>query len=71
MSVTDHSGLAGVSIHKRRVPPGRTAARSASSEVASTKSVSIPQISAKFFSQLRRPQYMTRGATTWEARGRL
>jgi hypothetical protein len=71
MSVTDHSGFAGVSIHMRRVRPGRTAGRSASSEVASTKSTAIPQASAKFFSQLRNPQYMTRGATTWLSRGRL
>ena len=64
MSVTDHSGLAGVSIQTSRVRPGITAPFRASSEAASTKSTSSPHDSAKFISQLRSPQYMTLGATT-------
>src|SRR6266566_3585278 len=70
MSVTDHSGFAGVSTQTRRVRPAWTARRSASSEVASMNSTSIPQDLAKFFNQLRNPQYITHGATTWASRGR-
>ncbi len=69
MSVIDHSGLAGVSIHTSRVSPGTTAAASASSEVVSQNAtLSRPSASA-WPSQRRSAQYMTRGATTWAPGG--
>jgi hypothetical protein len=65
MSVIGHVGLAGLSIQTSLVRPGCTAVASASIELASTKSTTIPPSAARLFNQLRRPQYMTCGATTW------
>ena len=65
MSVMVQSGFAGVSIQTSLVAPGRTAASSAARSSVSTKSTFKPQRVASLASQLRRPQYITRGATTW------
>ena len=65
MSVTVHSGLAGVSIHTSLVAPGRTEACTAAGSVMSISSTFKPQRVAKFISQLRSDQYMTLGASTW------
>src|SRR5690349_1836770 len=65
MSETHHSGLAGVSSQIILVLPGLTAARTASTESASTNSTCSPQWVAKFSSQLRSDQYITVGAITW------
>ena len=64
MSVTVHSGLAGVSIQTSFVVPGRRAACTAVGSVMSMSSTSSPHDVAKFSSQLRRLQYMTFGAST-------
>ena len=71
MPVTDHSGLAGVSIHTSFVRPGTMAARNASSEVMSTKSTVRSPRCACAASQRRKAQYITRGATTCDPAGRL
>ena len=68
MSVMVHSGLAGVSVHTILVRPGRTAARMAAGSPASTKVASMPSPGASSSSHLRRPQYMTAGATTCAGR---
>ncbi len=65
MSVSDQSGLAGVSTQTSLVPPGRTAARTASRSAVSTRSTSRPQRRPSVTSQLRSAQYITLGATTW------
>ena len=65
MSVTVHSGLAGVSTHTSLVLPGCTAAFTAAGLVMSISSIFRPHSVAKFISQLRRLQYMTLGASTW------
>jgi hypothetical protein len=65
MSVTVHSGLAGVSIHTSFVLPGRSAACTAAGSVMSMSSTSRPHWVAKVISQLRSDQYMTLGASTW------
>ena len=68
MSVMVQSGLAGVSIQMSRVFPGCTPARIAAGSAASTKLASIPREGASSASHLRRPQYMTFGATTCAGR---
>ena len=65
MSVSVHSGLAGVSTHTSAVLPGRSAACTAAGLVMSMSSTSRPQPVAKVMSQLRSDQYMTCGASTW------
>src|SRR5262249_3833179 len=53
------------SIQISLVRPGSTALARASVALASTKSTTSPHSAAELLSQLRRPQYMTCGATTW------
>ena len=65
MSVTVHSGLAGVSIHTNAVCPGRTAACTTAGSCMSINSTCSPQRTAKLVNQLRSDQYMTFGASTW------
>ena len=65
MSVSVHIGLAGVSIHTRRVWPGRIAACTAATSSIVTSSTCRPQSVANPISQLRNDQYMMRGASTW------
>ena len=52
----------------QRVLPGRTPARMAAGSPASTKVASMPRPGASSSSHLRRPQYMTLGATTCAGR---
>ena len=68
MSVMVQSGLAGVSIQTSFVLPGRRPARMAAGSPASTKVASMPRLVASSCSHLRRPQYMTLGATTCAGR---
>ncbi len=65
MSVSDQSGLAGVSAQTSFVAPGRTAARTASRSDISTRSTLRPHRVASVRSQLRSDQYITLGARTW------
>ena len=65
MSVSVHSGLAGVSIQTSLVCPGRSAACTASGRSISMNSTCKPQCVAKVASQLRSAQYITLGASTW------
>jgi hypothetical protein len=65
ISVIVHGGFAGLSIQISLVRPGCTAAASSSVALASTKSTTTPRSAAEPFSQLRSPQYMSCGATTW------
>ena len=65
MSLTVHSGLAGVSSHTNLVLRGRIAACTAAGLLMSMSSICKPHCVAKFISQLRSDQYMTCGASTW------
>ena len=64
ISVMVQSGLAGVSIHTRRVLPGCMARRNWFRSCTSINSTCSPQCVAKFINQLRNDQYITFGAMT-------
>ena len=63
MSLTLHIGLLGVSSHTSFVRKGAIAAASAARSSVSQKATSRPCAGASFMSQLRKAQYMRRGAT--------
>ncbi len=70
MSLTVHSGLAGVSIQTSFVLPRLTAARTALRSLVSTRSTVMPRRGASVTSQLRNAQYITSLATTCAPRGK-
>ena len=64
MSTMSHMGLAGVSIHTRRVLPGMIARPIAPEADASTNVTSIPRSLGKRFSQARSEKYIDSPETT-------